>query len=84
MCYFRRQRGGVYPLLDVDDMIHAGQNQDWKSIFTYVNSIYSDLASSKKKPSLELNADDKAADDSGASNGSGAVNDNGSGAVYEE
>jgi hypothetical protein len=57
-------------------MIHAGSNQDWKSIFTYVNSLYSDLTSHKKKLSGELNAE--ADDDNGAnSDDNGAVHGNG-------
>ena len=36
-------------------MIQAGSAPDWKCIFTYVNSIYSELSASKKKTYLDIN-----------------------------
>lgn len=34
-----REKAGIYPLLDVDDMV-AMRKPDWKCVFTYVQSIY--------------------------------------------
>jgi hypothetical protein len=39
-----QQLGGVYPLLEADDIIQAGPNMDWKCVFTYVNSVYAQLS----------------------------------------
>lgn len=36
------QRAGIFPLLDPDDMV-AMEKPDWKSVFAYVQSIYSVL-----------------------------------------
>lgn len=33
------EKAGIYPLLDVDDMV-AMRKPDWKCVFTYVQSIY--------------------------------------------
>jgi hypothetical protein len=64
--YTNRQRGGVFPLLEVDDMIRAGPAPDWKCVFTYVNSIYTELAAPKKKPPAELNIEETVATDEGS------------------
>lgn len=40
MCIaFNRDKAGIAPLLDVDDMV-AMQRPDWKCVFTYVQSFY--------------------------------------------
>ena len=31
---------GIFPLLEVDDMIMMGDKPDWKCVFTYVQSFY--------------------------------------------
>ncbi|PIC40193.1 hypothetical protein B9Z55_011626 [Caenorhabditis nigoni] len=31
---------GIFPLLEVDDMIMMGDRPDWKCVFTYVQSFY--------------------------------------------
>lgn len=33
------EKAGIYPLLDVDDMV-AMRKPDWKCVFTYVQAIY--------------------------------------------
>lgn len=33
------EKAGIYPLLDVDDMV-AMRKPDWKCVFTYVQSIH--------------------------------------------
>ncbi|KAK7084650.1 hypothetical protein SK128_000763 [Halocaridina rubra] len=37
-----REKAGVYPLLDVDDMVMM-QKPDWKCVFTYVQALYKRL-----------------------------------------
>lgn len=36
------QRAGIFPLLEADDMV-AMDKPDWKSVFAYIQSIYSVL-----------------------------------------
>lgn len=36
------EKAGVYPLLDVDDMVMM-KKPDWKCVFTYVQSLYKRL-----------------------------------------
>ena len=64
-----RERGGVVPLLEVEDMIAAGSAPDWKSVFTYVNSIYSELYANKRKAAAtadELSKQDEKENDPGS------------------
>ncbi|XP_014678051.1 PREDICTED: uncharacterized protein LOC106817857 isoform X2 [Priapulus caudatus] len=35
--------GGVYPLLEVEDMLMMGNRPDWKCVFTYVQALYRHL-----------------------------------------
>ena len=35
-----RQRAGIMPLLEIDDMLMMGDRPDWKCIFTYVQTFY--------------------------------------------
>jgi len=44
--------GGVYSLLEVDDMVST-LNPDWKSVFTYVNSLANELREAAKKKKEE-------------------------------
>jgi hypothetical protein len=39
----RSEKAGIYPLLDVEDMIAMGRRPDWKCVFTYVQSMYQKL-----------------------------------------
>ncbi|CAB3402638.1 unnamed protein product [Caenorhabditis bovis] len=34
------EENGIFPLLEVDDMIMMGDRPDWKCVFTYVQSFY--------------------------------------------
>lgn len=34
------EENGIYPLLEVDDMIMMGDRPDWKCVFTYVQAFY--------------------------------------------
>jgi len=37
------EKAGIYPLLDVEDMVAMGKKPDWKCVFTYVQSMYQKL-----------------------------------------
>ena len=41
---FLRERAGIDPLIDTDDMIYMGNKPDWKVVFTYVQSLYRHLS----------------------------------------
>ena len=38
-----REKGDVYPLLEVEDMLAMGEKPDWKCIFTYVQEMHRSL-----------------------------------------
>lgn len=42
-----RKLSGVAPLLDVNDMVETS-NPDWKSVFTYVNTIYTETSKDRQ------------------------------------
>ena len=39
-----RERAGIEPLIQTDDMILMGEKPDWKVVFTYVQSLYRHLS----------------------------------------
>lgn len=53
-----RKLAGVYPLLDVEDMV-ATATPDWKCVFTYVNSFANRMweIRKEKKEAEELERD---------------------------
>lgn len=49
---FSRERAGVEPLIDTDDMIYMGDKPDWKVVFTYVQSLYRHLSRTQPPATL--------------------------------
>ena len=39
-----RERAGIEPLIDTNDMVLMGAKPDWKVVFTYVQSLYRHLS----------------------------------------
>jgi hypothetical protein len=50
-CFLIRERAGIEPLIETDDMISMGVKPDWKVVFTYVQSLYRHL-SRRQPPSI--------------------------------
>lgn len=39
-----RERAGIEPLIETEDMLYMGAKPDWKVVFTYVQSLYRHLS----------------------------------------
>ena len=49
MMFYFRELAGIYPLLEVDDMVRF-QKPDWKCVFTYVQSFYRRFRDGRSPP----------------------------------